>query len=370
MTKITYIVSDINKALAFEWIATHLNKEKFELDFILLNKGNSQLETFLMDNQILVRRIKLYPGWRMIFTFFPLWFILLRKRPPIIHTHLRYASLLGITAGYFSRIKSRIHTRHHAASNHLYYPHAVKHDKWISTLSTKVVSISDVVTEVLFDWEGVSKAKIIKIPHGFDLDLFYQPDQVKVTALKKKYIPRVQGPVIGMISRYIHLKGIEYCIHAFKEILIKYPNAHLILANASEPNSNNIKTKLELLPRNAYTEITFEPDIASLYQLFDIFVHTPISKHSEAFGQTYIEALASGIPSIFTLSGIANEMIVHNENAWVVPFKDSKAIEDGILEILLNDALRTRLKQRPIDLLSTFALDKYIQKLEDLYSGE
>jgi len=32
--KITYILFQLNKALAFEWIVDHINHEKFELSFI------------------------------------------------------------------------------------------------------------------------------------------------------------------------------------------------------------------------------------------------------------------------------------------------------------------------------------------------
>lgn len=370
MKKLTYIVSDIDKALAFEWIAGNLDKKKFDLDFILLNKGDSQLETFLTDHKVPVRRIKLYHGWKMIFTFIPLWLLLVRKRPKIIHTHLRYASLLGITAGYFSGVKSRIHTRHNSSFHNIYHPHAVKTDKLVSRLSTKIVSISDVVTDVLVNWEHTPASKIIKIPHGFDLKLFENIPESKIDALRKKYIPESASPVIGMISRYITWKGCEYGIKAFAMILEKHPDAHLILANAKGPDTDIIKDKLKALPTNAYTEIVFEEDIATLYRLFDVFIHVPVAEHFEAFGQTYIEALASGIPSVFTLSGIANEVIIHKENAWVVPYKDSKAIEEGILGILSKDDLRYKLSQKPAGLLSEFALDKYIQRLEDLYADE
>lgn len=370
MKKIVYIISDIDKALAFEWIATNLNNNKFDLGFILLNPNNSQLETFLRVHKVPIRRIKLYHGWKMIFTFFQLWYTLLRKRPQIIHTHLRYASLLGITAGYFSGIKSRIHTRHNSSFHNIYHPHAVKTDKLVSRLSTKIVSISNVVTDVLINWEHARASKIAKIPHGFDLKIFENIPESRINVLRKKYIPENANPVIGIISRYITWKGIEFGIEAFTMLLEKYPNAHLLLANAKGPDVIIIKEKLKTLPDGTYTEIVFEEDIASLYRLFDVFVHVPISEHFEAFGQTYIEALASGIPSVFTSSGIANEVMVHRENAWVVPFKDSKAIVEGLIEILSNDELRYKLSQRPLELLSEFALDKYILKLEDLYSGE
>ncbi len=44
-------------------------------------------------------------------------------------------------------------------------------------------------------------------------------------------------------------------------------------------------------------------------------MHVTIGKHYEAFGQIYVEALAAGIPSVFTLTGIAPEIIEHEHNA-------------------------------------------------------
>ena len=57
--KVTYIVSNINKAFAFEWIAEELNKDKFSLSFILLNPGPSSLENELKRLNIKVNRINL-----------------------------------------------------------------------------------------------------------------------------------------------------------------------------------------------------------------------------------------------------------------------------------------------------------------------
>ena len=56
-------------------------------------------------------------------------------------------------------------------------------------------------------------------------------------------------------------------------------------------------------------------------------MHVPIDSMSEAFGQTYIEALASRVPSIFTLSGIACEFAKDRVNCLVVPYKDSDSIQ-------------------------------------------
>jgi len=369
MKKVHYIISDIDKALAFEWIALNLNQEEIELTFILLNTKNTELERFLNQHNKSVKRIYLHNRLWLLITWLNLFFYLLKKRPAIIHTHMRNTAILGISAGFVAGIKTRINTRHHSTSNHLYYPHAVKHDRIINRLCTHVVAISDIVSETLIQREGLSPKKVIKIPHGFDLLRFQEVNPHEVIALRKKYIPNVTGPVIGMISRYMELKGHIYTIEAFGNLLLKHPHAHLLLANTVGPFSKQIKAKLNALPDSSYTEIKFESNIFALYKLLDVFVHVPINNKVEAFGQTYVEALASGVPSIFTLSGIANEFVIHRENALVVNYQDSKSIENALNELIENNKLKSDLIATGKDSVLKYNLSDFLSNLSKLYAN-
>ena len=163
------------------------------------------------------------------------------------------------------------------------------------------------------------------------------------------------------------LKGIQYTIEAFKKLLKKFPDALLILANAYGAYKGEIMHKLKSIPEENYRIIPFEKDLFSLYRLFDVFVHVPINKNIEAFGQTYVEALASGVPSVFTLSGIAREFVRHKQNAMVVPFRDSESIYCAITEILQNVAIRENIVKNGFVSVNRFSLDNMIEKLERLY---
>jgi glycosyltransferase involved in cell wall biosynthesis len=150
-----------------------------------------------------------------------------------------------------------------------------------------------------------------------------------------------------------------------------YPNALIVLANANGNYHSQIEILLQDIPQKNYAEISFEPQIFDLYQIFDIFVHVPISPSIEAFGQTYVEALAAGIPSIFTLSGVASEFVIHHQNAWVVPFKDSEAIYEAILEILNNKSVRESVvNQGRQDVQQKFNLEQMINKLAFIYEQQ
>jgi glycosyltransferase involved in cell wall biosynthesis len=117
------------------------------------------------------------------------------------------------------------------------------------------------------------------------------------------------------------------------------------------------------------TFIPFEEDIAALYRVFDLYVHTPVDSSCEAFGQTYIEALASGIPSIFTLSGVAAECMVHHHNAWIVDFKDEQGILDGLIKLWTSPGIRQQIvRNGKQTVLSQFGLSPMLTKLKELYN--
>lgn len=341
--KITYIVSDIDKALAFEWISLQLDKTKFELHFVLLNQGDSSLERFLHENQIPTYRVycKSKKDWPLAWT--KLVQILRKIRPDVVHCHLLQANILGLTAAKFTGIPKRIYTRHHSDYHFRYFPKGVKWDKLSNWLATDIIAPSNAVVDVLIHREQVKEGKINLIPHGFDLKYFHEVSEEAKDEFRIKYNPCNQFPVVGVISRFTELKGIQYIIPAFKKLLINYPEALLLLFNAKGDYSYQINNLLKELPEKNFKTIDFEPNLSQVYSLFDVFIQASTDTTIEAFGQTYVEALAAGIPSVFTLSGIAADFIVDTENALVVPFKDEKAIYEAVFTILNHEEIRKKI---------------------------
>ncbi|MDJ1505492.1 glycosyltransferase family 4 protein [Xanthocytophaga agilis] len=366
--RITYILSNINKALAFEWIAQYLDKEKFDLSFILLNPGDSVLERFLTEHKTPFIRISYHGKKDLPGAISQIRQFLKKNQIQIIHCHLFDANIAGLIAARLAGIQKRIFTRHHATFHHQYFPRAVWYDRFINWMASDIIAISENVKQVLIEKEKVDPHKITLIHHGFELEKFRETSEEKITQLKDKYRTIGKYPVIGVISRYFELKGIQYIIPAFKALLDFYPNAHLVLANANGNYKQEIEQLLQTLPSNSYTEIPFEEDLFSLYQIFDIFIHVSITTDIEAFGQTYVEALVAGIPSVFTLSGVAAEFIQDGNNALVVPFKNSDAITAACKKILADPNLQKTLIENGIkSVQERFALKQMISKLESLY---
>lgn len=367
---VTYIISDIDKALAFEWIAEELNQDKFNLSFILLNPGASVLENFLKEKNIPVTAVtcrgkKDWPS-ALIKTIKAL----IQQKPDVVHCHLLQANIIGLLAAKMVRVKKRVYTRHHSSLHHRYHKKGVLWDKWSNKMATQVIAISGIVMEILTHWEKLPAKKSVLIPHGFRLEEFFDVKDQRVEQVKEKYGIKDGFPVIGVISRFTEWKGVQFIIPAFNKLLLSNPHAVLLFFGADGDYKKEIHAMLKSLPEKNYRLISFEKDVAAAYHVMDIFVHVPIDNHSEAFGQIYVEALAAGVPSIFTLSGIAPDFIVDNKNALVVPFKNSESIYQAMLKILNDESLRKNLKEEGYkSVKAKFDLSRMINQLEALYES-
>lgn len=368
MMNVTYIISNINKAIAFEWIVEEIDKSKFDLSFILLNNEDSYLEDYLIKSNIKVYRVNYVSKKNIPAAIFKICKFLIDNKTDIVHTHLFDASFCGLMAAKICGIKKRIYTRHYSSYHHEYFPKAVKWDKVINWLATKIIAISSTVKEVLIAKESVPPEKIVTIYHGFKLNDFIQIKADKLNELSNKYNPFAKKPVIGVISRFTELKGIQFIIPSFKMLLKNHPDALLVLFNASGDYEKKINELLKDLPESSYCKVVFENDITSVYHLFDVFVHVPINKTIEAFGQIYVECMASNIPLVATKSGIGNEILINRENSIIVPYNDSVAIYEGINLLLKDEQLKKQITANALNTVSEkFQLKDMIEKLERLY---
>lgn len=372
MITIVYVISRVSHSKLFEWTATLLDQKKYRLVFILMHEQETGFEEFLRKENFTVYRIKLVSRRHVLRGAWKIRSILRREKADVVHTHLFEAGVAGQIGGWLARTKRRIHTRHDAMIHHDYHPQAVKYDRLTNRLATNIIAISNNVREILTTLEHVPEEKIVIIHHGFVLDAYNQVPDDRIDAVRKKYLnDHVSGPVIGVVSRFIEWKGIQHIIPAFKKLLEKFPGAKLLLANAQGPYERELLALLDELPEDSYRRILFEDDIAALYKLMNVFVHVPVDQRSEAFGQVYIEAMAAGVPSVITVSGIVPESVRDGIEAVVVPYRDSDAIFLAIDHLLTDPAFAERIAASAMECVyREFTIGKMIQELEHLYDNK
>lgn len=369
--KLVYIISQVSHSRLFEWTADLLSREKYELCFILLHKSDSPFETYLRNAGFSVYRIPYNSKSDLPSCVRKIRSILRKEKAQIVHTHLFEGGLAGSLGAKLAGIKRRIHTRHDAMIHHDFHPSAVKYDRITNKMSTDIIAITKSVAHILRQLERVPPEKIHIIHHGFKLSEYAQVSDDRIETAQQKYFKGTPaGPVIGVVSRFIEWKGIQYIIPAFKQVLEEFPQAHLLLCNAQGPYEQVLLGQLKALPPTSYTRVIFENDMAAVYKLMNVFVHVPVDEKSEAFGQVYIEAMAAGVPSVVTKSGIAADCMLDGENSLCVSFRNSEAIATGITRLLRDDNLSTRLSsEAALMVFKEFGIERMITELEKLYDA-
>ena len=368
--RLLYIVSSPTPSVPYAWIARDLDRERFDLSFLLLNIGPAPLEPLIRAQGIPVRYIPLTPPLAGLRATCTVARHCRENAIDIVHVHMERACLPGLLGARFARVPVRLHTRHIAGP----YPRSYRRrrdalfDRRNNWLSTAIVAPSELAKETLVKVDGVPPSKVTVIPHGFDMSAFARATESDAQRMRARYGMGNDAPIIGVVSRYLAIKGIEFIIEAFRRLLASYPHARLVLANARGHQEQVVRQWLRDRIPGRYTEILYETDMPALYKAFDVFVHVPVEPHFESFGQVYVEAMASGIASVFTLAGAAADFVLDGKNALVVQPRRSDQIHDAILQILSHPALRATLAinaRKSVE--NRYSLRRMLQSLEDLY---
>jgi glycosyltransferase involved in cell wall biosynthesis len=387
--KVTCIFTHPTRWVPFELVAQYINKSKFEIDYVILNEGDPMIACLKELN--IRHRVTSFPDYSNtpeIVKF--LYEHLLENKTDIVHTHWFAGSLTGMQAAYYAQVPVRIFTREHPSIKY-YSRHSASKHRLIWECATNVIAVTNKSKEGMIE-DGIPEHKITLIPTGFDVREYENVEISRIEKLRAKYLGNHQGPVIGVAARYVRWKGVEYVIEAYQKVLETYPNALLVLsgtgidrANIDEKIRNArkedivapqyediiaITEKLSQLPNHSYIEIPFEADLFALFKLFDVFVHAPTDSIQETFGQVYVDAMLSRVPSVITLAGSAADHAVHQENAWVVDYQNSDQIVEGILTLLKDSFLREKIINNAFLCAQQYDIKNHIQRLEEFYACE
>lgn len=379
--KLTYVVTHRIRWVAFEWAALYIDRTKFEMDFLILNETDPIID-FLKVNNIPYKTTNYLDFGNVPEVIKFIYDHLIANKTDVVHSHFFASDLVAMQAAYYAKVPVRVFTRHHSGIK--WKRHARSKYELLWEMATDMIALNQQGKDIMLT-DGVPEEKITIIPYGFDIKQFQNIAPERVEKLRNKYIPNHTGPVIGVMSRYIKIKGVEYIVDGFKEVLKRHPDALLFLAGTGTyafskgkeeqkgtynppAHAEFIQDRLKnTLPEGSYVEIPFENDLFALYKLYDVLVHVPIAWDAEAFGQVFMETMFSEVPAVITLASPAHDYAVHKENAWVVDFENSKEITEGILALLSDQPLRDKITSNALTVAKGYTIERKYRASEQLY---
>ncbi|MGO8947701.1 MAG: glycosyltransferase family 4 protein, partial [Ktedonobacterales bacterium] len=251
-------------------------------------------------------------------------------------------------------------------------PNQLKVLREIAHLSDRLVVMNHYASELLHDIYQVPLARVTYIPHGIPDLAFMDPNFYKDQFA-------AEGKVVlltfGLLSPN---KGIEYVIRAMPTILKRYPNVVYIVLGATHPHVLNhegesYRLMLQDLVRQQGIEshVVFYNQFVELPELFefigaaDIYI-TPYLNPAQIVSGTLAYAVGTGKAVISTPYRHAVELL--DEGCGVlVPFRDSAAIAEQVIDLLDNESNRHAMRKRGYQLGRNMVWSRVAQQYLELF---
>ena len=298
------------QSLVIDWVK-RFDKEKIQVDFLLLDDGNEYLLEKELENMG-CHVYKLKGIWINKPTDFIKYakalnsFFKEHHHYKVVHMHSSSKNYMVLK--YAKKYKIPIRIAHsHCTAFQTKNPIKKAIGKMLKPLlikySTNFFACSKIAGEWLFGKKIVQSNRFKIIHNAVDYNKFKYNETTRKKVRKELKI-KDNEILIGHVGRFTNQKNHTFLIDIFHEITKINSNVKLIMIGTGI-EEDEIKEKVKKL--NLQEKVIFagfKDDVSTYYQAIDIFI---LPSLSEGLGVVLIEAQASGIPCFASKDVIPNE---------------------------------------------------------------
>ena len=219
-------------------------------------------------------------------------------RYDVVHTHLYRSQIYARPAARLAGTPVVLTTEHSIGETHIERRKMTASVRGLylgsELFSDATIAVSDVVRDRLIRW-GVPARKIIVIPNGLETAALAFDPAAREQARAQFGI----GPdtyVIGALGRIDENKRVELTVEAAAPMLGE--RCKILVIGRGDHRTVVEATAARLGVSDHVIFGGFQPDTAAMMAAFDLYV---ASSEQETFGLAVLEAMASGLPVIYTV---------------------------------------------------------------------
>jgi phosphatidylinositol alpha 1,6-mannosyltransferase len=206
--------------------------------------------------------------------------------------------------------------------------------RWFYGQAHQVLCPSRIYEEHLHN-RGVTHTGIWS--RGVDPEYFHP--RFRSEAYRRSLGLRPNDLLVTYIGRIAREKNLIQLLAAWDALVGERGSAHLALVGRG-PLEEEIRQRE--IPGVHVPGLMHDRDLSEAYASADIFV---FPSATETFGNSLLEAMGSGLPSLAAAAGGVLEFARHGHNAWLVAPNSAPAIAQGLRRLLQDSALRRTLSQ-------------------------
>jgi glycosyltransferase involved in cell wall biosynthesis len=171
-----------------------------------------------------------------------------------------------------------------------------------------------------------------------------------------------QAKVVGFVGRLTRDKGLPELIDAFDQILQREPDAHLLLVgwfdNGEDELPSSLRERIIAHPHIHRTGYVSDP--LPFYRAMDVMV---LPTWREGFPNVVLEAAATGIPVVTTLSTGSRDSVVPEVTGLLIPPGYPEAISEAVCKLLADPERAHRMGAAARAWVLQHYVDEHVMKL-------
>lgn len=284
----------------------------------------------------------------------------------IIHAWLHYAAMLGAVAGALAGTPVIIGSFRSERPGRFpwFYP------KWqrgidilTAPLQTALIANSDAVRLEHRQWSWAADSKLVTIYNG--IDPIPEPTQDQQRALRAELDLPYEVSLVGIVGRLSLEKDHRTFLDAARFVLNRRPDTQFLIVGEG-PLRRQVEADIQRWGLTGAVKILGErKDAMALIRLLDVLV---LTSRSEGFPNVLLEAAAGGTAVVTTAAGGAAEVVEDGRTGFVVPCRNSWAVGERVLQLLMKPDMRSRFAEAAQRRAATvFAADEAADAIEACY---
>lgn len=202
---------------------------------------------------------------------------------------------------------------------------------------------------------------------GVELDRFDSSRLPRPSTMKDR-LGLPDGPIVGIVGRLQHWKGIHVFIRAMKQVRERFPNARGLIVGGEHPHEpaypeqlDSLITQLDL--RDHVIRTGFQENVHEWMQAMDVVVH---ASDREPFGLVVVEAMALGKPVVASDTAGPTEVISAGDNGLFAPFGDDRNLARQIMRYLSDPEFARRIGAAASERARHFSAKRFAERIEDV----
>jgi glycosyltransferase involved in cell wall biosynthesis len=266
-----------------------------------------------------------------------------RLKPDVVHTHMAKAGTVGRLAARICGAPLIVHTYHGHVFHSYFGPTRTRVfltiERALGLATDRIIVLGDGQRDEIAGYGVAPNQKLEPIRLGLELGQFLRADDAR-GSLRQELRVDEATPLIGIVARLVPIKAHEVFFQAAAKVLTEQPRARFLVIGDGERRAELEAIVERLGIGDAVVFMGWRRDMVSVYADLDVVALTSLNEGSPV---ALIEAMASSRPVISTRVGGVPEVVIDGVTGLTVPPSDPTAMAEGILKLLRDRDLATRL---------------------------